>query len=138
MPYRALLLLLWCATPLLAQVAVINASVPEEPIDLKRMTALLLGRISTWSNGAPVILVFAEDRNADVHLNHVTGRERQVLERSWKRLVFAGGGAMPLTAHSAEDALQLVATTPGAVVLLDHAPADPRWRVVPIIVTAER
>jgi hypothetical protein len=133
-----LILLLACGAPALAQVAVINAGVPDEPIDVKRMAALLLGRVTTWSDGAPVVLVLANDRNADLHLSHVAGRERQVLERGWKRLVFAGSGAMPLTASSAAEALERVATTPGAVVLLDSAPADPRWRVVPIVVTAGR
>jgi len=124
--------------PLMAQVAVFNVAVPDGPIDAKRMAALLLGRISTWSDGSAVVLVLAEDRNADVHLAHVTGRERQVLERCWKRLVFSGAGAMPFTARSTEEALLRVATIPGAVVLLDHAPADPRWRVVPIVMTAKR
>ncbi len=133
-----ILLLMALLSPLTAQVAVVNAAIPEEPIDVKRMTSLLLGRITTWNNGAPVVLVFAEDHHADVHLLHVAGRERQVLERAWKRLVFAGNGAMPLTARTAADALHLVATTPGAVVLLDHAPADPRWRVVPLMVVADR
>jgi hypothetical protein len=133
----ATILLLLITAPLMAQVAVVNAAIPEEPIDVKRMAALLLGRVSNWSDGSPVVLVLAAEREADVHLAQVTGRERQVLERSWKRLVFAGAGAMPLTARSTEEALLLVAKTPGAVVLLDQAPADPRWRVIPLVVTAK-
>ncbi|HEX3135828.1 MAG TPA: hypothetical protein VHX44_19860 [Planctomycetota bacterium] len=133
----ATMLLLLVTAPLMAQVAVFNAAIPVEPFDAKRMAALLLGRISTWGDGSPVILVLAAERNADAHLAHVTGRERPVLERSWKRLVFAGAGAMPITARSSAEALLLVANTPGAVVLLDQAPADPRWRVVPLVVTAD-
>ena len=134
---RTILLLLILA-PLMAQVAVVNVAVPDQSIDSKRMAALLLGRVTTWSDGSPVVLVLAVDRLADAYLVQMTGRERQVLERSWKRLVFAGAGAMPLTARSAEDALLLVAGTPGAVVLLDQAPTDPRWRVVPLVVNADR
>lgn len=43
---------------------------------------------------------------------------------------------MPLTARSAEEGLALVAKTPGAVLLLDQAPEDPRWRILPVTVTA--
>ncbi len=57
-----------------------------------------------------------------------------MLLRAWKRLVFSGMGAMPLSASSHADALGLVAKIPGAMVLLDQAPADPRWRVIPIVI----
>lgn len=107
-------------------------------MDAKRMAALLQGRITTWGDGTPVVLVLAQDHLADVHLSHVVGRDREVLLRGWKRLVFAGSGAMPLTARNAEEGLALVAATPGAVLLLDHADADPRWRIMPITLTAER
>jgi len=133
-----ILLLMTLLSPLVAQVAVVNPSVVETAIDAKRMAALLQGRITIWADGSPVVLVLAQDPLADVHLNHIAGREREVLLRGWKRLVFAGSGAMPLTAHSAQEGLALVARTAGAVLLLDHAPADPRWRVMPITVTAER
>lgn len=128
--------LLLLSTSLMAQVAVINASLPEEPLDAKRMAALLLGRVTTWSNGSPVVLVLASDGMSDQHLKQIVGRDHTLLERGWKRLVFAGTGAMPLTAGTAEEALRLVATNPGAVVLLDQAPPDSRWRVIPITVLA--
>jgi uncharacterized membrane protein (DUF441 family) len=133
-----ILLLMALLSPLAAQVAVVNPLVPETFMDAKRMAALLQGRITTWSDGTPVVLVLAQDPLADMHLSHIAGREREVLLRGWKRLVFAGSGAMPLLARSAEEALILVAKTPGSVLLLDHADQDPRWRIMPITVTAER
>lgn len=136
--HLAIVLLLGVLAPLSAQVAVVNTSVPEGVIDDKRMAAMLNGRITTWSDGKPIVLVLAEDRFADLHLSHIAGREREVLLRAWKRLVFSGSGAMPLQARSAEEALGLVARTPGAVLLLDQAPADPKWRVIPLTMTAER
>jgi hypothetical protein len=132
------LLLSALLSPLMAQVAVVHPAVPETAMDAKRMTALLQGRISIWGDGTPVVLVFAQDPLADRHLNHVAGRDREVLLRGWKRVVFAGSGAMPLIARSAEEGLALVAKTPGAVLLLDHADADPKWRILPIMLTAER
>lgn len=136
--YLLILLLMSLLSPLAAQVAVVHPLVPETAMDAKRMAALLQGRITTWADGRPVVLVLAEDPLADTHLSHIAGREREVLLRGWKRLVFAGSGAMPLSARSSEEALLLVAKTSGAVLLLDHAPEDPRWRVLPITVTADR
>lgn len=133
-----ILLLMTLLSPLMAQVAVVHPSVLEPGIDAKRMAALLQGRITTWQDGTPVVLVLAQDPLADVHLSHIAGREREVLLRGWKRLVFAGSGAMPLIARSAEDGLALVAKTSGSVLLLDSAPEDPRWRIMPITVTADR
>jgi hypothetical protein len=133
-----ILLLFLLPVSLMAQVAVVHPSVQDEGLDVRRMAALLQGRITTWSDGQPVVLVLAEDRLADIHLTHVAGRGREVLLRGWKRLVFAGSGAMPLTARSVEEGLALVAKTPGAVLLLDKAPTDPRWRVVAIPDTADR
>lgn len=133
-----IVLLMTLLAPLAAQVAVVNLSVVDTSMDAKRMAALLLGRITTWEDGTPVVLVLAQDPLADVHLSHVVGRDRDMLLRGWKRLVFSGSGAMPLTARSAEEGLALVAKTPGAVLLLDHADMDPRWRIMPITLTAER
>jgi hypothetical protein len=136
--HLASLLLIIASLPAAAQVAVVNPSVPERTLDGKRMAALLQGRITTWSDGSPVVLVIAADRLADVHLLHIAGREREVLLRGWKRLVFAGGGAMPLSTRTVAEGLDLVGRTPGSVLLLDHADADARWRVIPIEVTAAR
>jgi hypothetical protein len=136
--HTSILLLLVLLTPLAAQVAVVHPSVTDGDIDASRMAALLQGRVTSWKDGKAVVLVVASDPLADVHLSHVAGRERQVLLRGWKRLVFAGSGAMPLVASSTDEALALVSKTPGAVLLLDHAPIDARWRVVPITITAGR
>lgn len=133
----AILLLCMALAPVSAQVAVVNHSVPDRAIDAKRMTAMLTGRITTWGDGKPIVLVFAEDRLADIHLSHIAGRDREVLLRAWKRLVFSGSGAMPLLARSSEEGLALIARTPGAVLVLDQAPADSRWRVMPIVTSPE-
>ena len=136
--FIAILLLFLILAPVSAQVAVVNNDVPDKTIDAKRMSAMLMGRISTWSDGKPILLVFAEDRLADIHLSHIAGRDREVLLCAWKRLVFSGSGAMPLLARSAEEGLAVVARTPGSILVLDQAPADSRWRVMPIGTSPEQ
>ena len=136
--HRIIALLLVLAAPLAAQVVVVNPSVTDREIDARHLTAMFQGGITTWDDGQPVVLVLADDSAADELLTRMTGRGRLVLLRSWKRLVFAGMGAMPLSASSSDEALGVVARTTGAMVLLDHAPEDPRWRVIPITLTAIR
>ena len=48
----------------------------------------------------------------------ILGRDTERLLRGWKRLVYAGGAAMPTIARSNAEALQLVARLPGAIALL--------------------
>lgn len=123
-------ILLAVSAPLLAQVAVINPLVVQPTMSASRMTDMLLGRVTTWGDGSPVVLVLVEDADADAHLNKFVGRPRERLLRAWKRLVFNGSGSMPLEAANASAALDLVARTPGAVALMATAADDPRWRVV--------
>jgi hypothetical protein len=131
------LILLLCLASLQAQVAVVNPTVKAAGIDAPKVAALMQGRANTWDDGQKVVLVFARDPAADRHVLHIAGRERDLLLRGWKRLVFSGNGAMPLLAPSVDEALALVARTPGAVLVLDQAPADPKWQVVPLMVEAK-
>lgn len=122
--------------PLTAQVAVVHPLVHEPTLTADRMADMLLGRVTTWTDGSAVVLVLVDDPDADVHLVLLAGRPRERLLRGWKRLVFSGTGVMPLEAPSAAAALELVARTPGAVALLAKADATPRWRVLPIAIGA--
>ncbi len=135
---RLMVVLAAALLPLAAQVVVVNPSVSDHDLDAQHLAAIFHGSITTWSDGQSVVLVLADDPTADLHLSHAIGRGRQMLMRAWKRLVFSGMGSMPLSATSSEEALGLVAKTPGAMVLLDQAPADPRWRVIPLMVSAPR
>lgn len=128
--------LLALALPLSAQVAVVNPSVHDATLTAERMSAMLVGRVTTWADGSAVVLVLVDDRDADAELLRFAGRPRDRLLRGWKRLVFSGTGVMPMEASSALAALELVARTPGAVALLAKADADPRWRVLPVTINA--
>ena len=128
----AAILLMALAAPLTAQVAVVNLNVNEPALTTERLSGMLLGRVTTWTDGSAVVLVLVDDRDADAELLRIAGRPRERLVRGWKRLVFSGTGVMPLEAPNVATALDLVARTPGAVALMAKAPADPRWRVLPI------
>ena len=126
------------ATPLAAQVAVVNPSVHSVTLTTERISAMLLGRVTTWADGSAVVLVLVDDHDADEHLQLITGRPRERLLRGWKRLVFSGTGVMPLEAPNVAAALDLVARTPGAVALLAKAEASPRWQIIPVTAKAQQ
>jgi hypothetical protein len=121
-----------------AQVAVVDAVI-RDPIDRTMVRDLLLGRISTWSDGTQVILVLSSDPAGRAAIEALTGRDLDRLLRGWKRLVFSGAGAMPLVASGAQEAVTLVSKRPGAIAIIGIAPPDTaRIRVIPLGIPAGR
>lgn len=133
MKHLALIPLLLVSAHLLhAEVAAVNPSVGEERLTSERVRDILLGRVTTWIDGSPVILVLADDPADDQEVVTITGRDRQRLVRGWKRLVYAGNGAMPLQVASHREALDTVARHPGAIALVANAEPGSPWRAIAI------
>jgi hypothetical protein len=135
-PLLALVMVLWGQPRLVAEVVAVNQGVPEQAIDSERVANILLGRSTTWSDGQPVIVVISLEASADKAINEVLGRDTDRLLRGWKRLVYAGGGAMPTTVRSNADALALVAQQPGSIVLLPMAGPVPGCRIYDLKATS--
>lgn len=132
---RLVAILLACAAScpwLCAESALVHPLVPESSLGVERIRDMFLGRITTWSDGRPVVLVLIDDPAADGILQQVVGRDRARLIRGWKRLVYTGNGAMPLLASGAGEAMALVARHPGAIALVDHLTPDARCRLIPV------
>ena len=128
---RCLLLLSGlCCAHLGAACVMMHPDVPEATIDASRVRDILLGRISTWSDGTPVTVVLVASKDCDAVLQPLTGRDSARLLRGWKRLAFTGAGVMPLVVESVREAGERIADHPGSLVIVDVAPTDPRWRVV--------
>jgi hypothetical protein len=128
-PLLALLIMAAGQVRLAAEVVAVNQGVPEQVFDSERVANILLGRSTTWSDGRPVIVVISLEASADMTVNEVLGRDTDRLLRGWKRLVYAGGGAMPTTVRSNAEALALVAQQPGSIVLLPMAGPVPGCRI---------
>ena len=79
-----------------------------EVLTVERARDMLLGRVTTWSDGTSVTIVLVVDRGADAELLALAGRDRQRLLRGWKRLVYSGAGVMPVEAANPVDAMMLV------------------------------
>jgi len=123
------LVLLLISTAASAQVAVVNIGV-RDAVDRDHLRNMLLGRVTTWADGTQVVLVLANDEATRVAVFDLTGRDLDRLLRGWKRILFSGNGAMPLSTTGANEALALVAQRPGAIAIVGVTPpADPRIRV---------
>ncbi len=129
MRHLAVILLLLSAITAHAQVAVVNAKIPDA-VDREHLRNLLLGRVSTWQDGSLVVLVLSSDPASRAAIEELTGRDFDRLLRGWKRILFSGNGAMPVVADSASEALEITATRPGVIAIVGVTPpADQRVRV---------
>lgn len=123
------LALLSCASSWVhAEVAMVHPQVPETILSLERTRDLLLGRVTTWNDGSPVVLVLVDDPSSDALLMQLIGRDRSRLLRGWKRMIYTGSGAMPLLASSPTEAIDLVARHAGAIALIPNILPDGRCR----------
>jgi hypothetical protein len=122
------------AATLSAEVAVTASGAALAEIDHDRVRDILLGRVTTWPDGRPIIIVLSEADADDRALLAIVGRDRQRLMRGWKRLVFSGNGSMPVVVPDARAAGEFVARTPGAMAVLAASPpaGGAAVRVVPI------
>jgi len=126
--WRWLPLLLMCwALP--AQVAVAHADVTDRNLTEERLRDILLGRVTTWASGTPILIVLIEEAPAIEAQQAITGRDLPQLLRGWKRLVYGGNGAMPLVRRTTAEALQEVRRRPGALAIVADLP-DPTGVVV--------
>lgn len=114
-----------------AAVAVINGGLSVTQISVDRARDLLLGRITSWETGEPVVIVLCTDQNERA-VEEISGRNVGVLQRGWKRLVFSGTGAMPLLAPTRQVALELVAKHPGAIAVLVMSDEVPGCKTITI------
>jgi hypothetical protein len=125
----ATLLLLALVAPTHAQVAVVHPGV-RDTVDREHLRNLLLGRVTTWTDGSQVVLVLSSDPGSRAAIEHLTGRDFDRLLRGWKRILFSGNGAMPIVTSGASEALENAATRAGAIAIVGVAPpTDQRVRV---------
>lgn len=130
-PILAMLLALAAAAP--GAVVAVNPVMSEPNLPAERVRDMLLGRITTWQDGSPVIIIMIDDPTADTALEAIAGRDRSRLIRGWKRLVYAGTGAMPQLYHGVTEGLEAVARHPGSLAILDHAVPGDRWRMITLV-----
>lgn len=129
-PLLTLLLLVFSVTSAQAQVAVVHEGV-KDTIDRDHLRNILLGRITTWTDGSQVVLILSSDPSSRAAIEDLTGRDLDRLLRGWKRILFSGNGAMPISTTGASEALEIATHRPGAIAIIGVAPpTDSKVRVV--------
>lgn len=130
---RCLVIIMLSITTLItaqAQVAVVNPDV-RDSVDRDHLRNILLGRVTTWKDGSQIVLILSADPGSRAAIEELTGRDLDRLLRGWKRILFSGNGAMPLSASSASEALTLAAQRPGGLAIIGVVPtAGEKVRVV--------
>lgn len=86
----------------------------------ERVVDLLTGRVTTLTDGGRVVLVMSYSADGEAAVRNLTARDVARLMRGWKRLVFGGGGSLPLTADSTPAAIELLRRTPGGFMPLNN------------------
>src|SRR3954470_13846371 len=100
------------------EVAVAYPGVAEPAVNERRLRDILLGRVTTWSDGTPITLVLVDDAPTSAAIAAASGRDLAQLLRGWKRLVYAGSGAMPMVVTTQRAALDEVSRRSGALTVL--------------------
>jgi len=86
----------------------------------ERVVDLLTGRVTTLANGGRVVLVLSYSVDGEAAVRDLTARDLTRLMRGWKRVVFGGGGSLPLTADSNPAAIELLSRTTDGVLPLTN------------------
>lgn len=82
-----------------------------------QLRAIFRGERSLWPSGEPVVVVLPGNRVdwGDAFAGAVLGMSRVGMQRYWLSLVFQGRAAAPEFGSSAQDMLDHVRKTPGAI-----------------------
>jgi hypothetical protein len=106
-----------------ADAVVISKAVPPDQLTASHLRNVLLGRVTAWSDGRPIIIVLSRSAGSQRLLETFLGRDLDHLLRGWKRLVFTGNGSLPEVTDDDRLAIRRVASTPGAVAFITDASA---------------
>ncbi len=112
-----LLLLLSGATAASAQVAVVaHKSVPADDIDARRLLDIYSLEETKWKDGTRIVLFDLKGKHdLKDQFYGFLGRRPADMKRVWMRLILSGEGRSPTQLKSAEDVLEQIAETPGAI-----------------------
>ena len=108
------------------------ASHPGVPntVNIDQVRSILLGRSVLWPDGTLATIVLVQGDPAQARL---TDRSTQHLLNGWKRMVYTGNGRMPLVVAEVDEAMELIARTPGAFAILTAPASAAGVRLSPVV-----
>ena len=101
-------------------VVIANSSVAADSLSADALKDILTGKTKYWDGGQAVIIAVLPDKT-DAGLTQACGMDTSAFKTFWQRLAFSGRGQEPKKASDANDLVQIVAGTKGAIAI---APAD--------------
>jgi ABC-type phosphate transport system substrate-binding protein len=92
-----------------------NKGVSESTVSKDQLKRIYLGKMSRWSNGDKVDFCLVKTDIVEEFTDQYLGYSANNYVKYWKKLVFTGKGSMPPFYDKAEDVVNFVANTKGAV-----------------------
>lgn len=127
--------LLFCATCLSAQVAVIaHKSVPIDKIKKTELLDFYTGDIKKWSDGTNVIVKDLKPKG-DVKKTFYKflGKTPSRMKSIWLKKMLSGEGDPPEALKSEEEMLQKIAKTPGAIGFINQSKVNNNVKTLIVI-----
>jgi hypothetical protein len=101
-----------------------NQALTGQTLDADAIKAVLLGKKATVGDARVIIVIVKGSDGQEAFLKDHIGMTTDQFNTYWRRLFMTGGGSAPKNADSEEEAAKIVASTPGAIVIIDSARAD--------------
>jgi ABC-type phosphate transport system substrate-binding protein len=120
LPLAAIIALGALQSRALDAVVVANEGVAASSLDAGALKDIYNGKTMYWDGGQAIVIVVV-DGKTDAALKDASGMDASQFKTFWQRLAFSGRGTQPKKVDDVAKALEIVASTKGAVALL---PAD--------------
>ena len=116
-------------------VVIVNASTEIDTLEKGEAARIFLGRKTLWASGSRIMPAMLSEKrpSSEAFIRTVLKRSVPQYNAYWKRKLFSGGGAKPPVFRTSAEVAEFVASTPGAIGVVDRAPQDVRIRIVELI-----
>jgi len=101
-----------------------NKGLTGQTLDADAIKAVLLGKRATLGDARVIVVIIKASDGQEAFLKDHVGMTTDQFNTYWRRLYMTGGGSAPKNVDTEEDAIKLVAATPGAIVIIDQAKAE--------------
>lgn len=101
-----------------------NKGLSGQTLDADAAKAVLLGKKGTLGSDRVVIVIIKSSDKQEAFLKDHVGMTTDQFNTYWRRLYMTGAGSAPKNVDTEDDAIKVVAATPGAVAIIDSAKSD--------------
>ena len=100
-----------------------NSGLSGQSLDADTAKAVLLGKAVKIRSERVVIIVAKDSAAQDDFLMATVGMNSGQFQNHWRRLFMTGGGSAPKVVATEAEAVELAASTPGGICIVDAAAA---------------